>query len=109
MRERQQAFRDLERSFHDVERPQQQQQPRLDLDLDRFPTAAAPVHHHPAVSLFQNPANLPPPVSTMLSTRPDHRNQVRPVNLCRMPRCCRALEGLYYRVTHLVCCNLWLT
>ena len=108
MRERQQAFRDLERSFHDVERPQQQ--PRLDLaalDLDRFPTAA-PVHHHPAVSLFQNPANLPP-VTTMLSTRPDHRNQVRAVNPCRMPRCCNALKVLYCRVTHLVGRNLWLT
>ena len=94
MRERQQAFRDLERSFHDVDRPQQQ--PRLDLaalDLDRFP-AAAPVHHHPAVSLFQNPAL--PPVTTMLSTRPDHRNQVSMkmsilFDPCTVPRCCNDL------------------
>ena len=75
MRERQQAFRDLERSFHDQQPPPRAAaDPLLGLGFDsgHFPGIPAhPVHHHPAVSLFETPK---PTAATMLSTR-DHANQ----------------------------------
>ena len=77
MRERQQAFRDLERSFHDQQPPPPRAAAEpsllgLGFDSGHFPGIPAhPVHHHPAVSLFETPR---PAAATMLSTR-DHANQ----------------------------------